>query len=64
MDMKFGTLIVRRIYSADSLRIVAEDVSKYKLDLVEVLEVRWERGGTEPAGKYTNTYGKGNENHE
>jgi hypothetical protein len=29
-----------------------------------VLEVRWEGGGTEPAGEYTVFYGKGNENHE
>jgi hypothetical protein len=33
---------------------------------VGVQEVRWDRGGTEPAGKYTLTffYGKSNENHE
>jgi hypothetical protein len=29
-----------------------------------VLEVRWEGGGTEPAGEYTPFCGKGNENHE
>jgi hypothetical protein len=28
------------------------------------VQVRWGRGGTEPAGKYTIFYGKGNENHE
>jgi hypothetical protein len=39
-------------------------VSKYNLDLVGVQEVRWEGGGTEPAGEYTFFYGKGNENHE
>jgi hypothetical protein len=27
-------------------------------------EVRWEGGGTKPAGEYTFFYGKGNENHE
>jgi hypothetical protein len=31
---------------------------------VGVQEVRWEGGGTEPAGEYTLFYGKGNENHE
>jgi hypothetical protein len=35
-----------------------------ELDLVGVHEVRWEGGGTEPAGEYTFFYGKGNENHE
>jgi hypothetical protein len=34
------------------------------LDLMGVHEVRWDTGGTEPAGKYTFLYGKGNENHE
>jgi hypothetical protein len=31
---------------------------------VGVQEVRWDRGGTEPAGEYTLFYGKGNENHK
>jgi hypothetical protein len=31
---------------------------------VGVEEVRWDRGGTEPAGEYTFFYGKGNESHE
>jgi hypothetical protein len=29
-----------------------------------VQEVRWDRGGTEPAGECTFFYGKGNENSE
>jgi hypothetical protein len=40
------------------------EISKYKLDLVGVKEVRWDDGGIEPAGEYTLFYGKGNENHE
>jgi hypothetical protein len=43
---------------------VAEEISKYKLDLVGVHEVRWDGGGTEPAGEQALFYGKGNENHE
>jgi hypothetical protein len=31
---------------------------------VGVQEVRWDGGGTEPAGEYTFFYGKGNENNE
>jgi hypothetical protein len=41
-----------------------EEISKYKLDLVGVQEVRWDGGGTERAGEYTFSYGRGNENHE
>jgi hypothetical protein len=43
---------------------VWRELFKYKLDLVGLQEVRWEGGGTEPAGEYTLSYGKGNENHE
>jgi hypothetical protein len=59
MDMRFGTWHVRSIYRAGSLRIVAREISKYKLDLVGVQEVRWYRGGTEPAGQYTFSMGRG-----
>jgi hypothetical protein len=52
------------MYRASSLRTVAEEVSKYKLDFVGVQEVRWDGGGTEPAGQYTFFYGKRNQNHE
>jgi hypothetical protein len=44
--------------------IGVKEISKYKLDLVGVREVRWDRDGTEPAGEYTFFYGKGNENHK
>jgi exonuclease III len=66
MDMRFGTWNVRSIYEyrAGSLRVVREEISKYKLDLVGVQEVRWDRGDTLPAGDYTFFYGKDNENHE
>jgi hypothetical protein len=50
---------VRSLYRAGSLITVAEEISKYKLDLVGVREVRWSGGGTEAAGKYTFFYGKG-----
>jgi hypothetical protein len=64
MDMRFGTWNVRSLYRAGSFMTVVKEVSKYKLDLVGVQEVRWYRGGTEPAGEYACFYGKGNENHE
>jgi exonuclease III len=46
------------------LKIVSRELARYNLDLVGVQEVRWEGGGTKPAGDYTFFYGKGNENHE
>jgi hypothetical protein len=64
MDMRFGIWNVRSMYRAGSLRVIAEEISKYNLDLVGVQEVRWDGGGTEQAGVYTFFYGKGNENHE
>jgi exonuclease III len=64
MDMRFGTWNVRSMYRAGSLRAVVEEVSKNKLDLVGVQEVRWDGGGTESVGRYTFFYGRGNENYE
>jgi hypothetical protein len=64
MDMRFGTWTVRCTYRAGSLVTVAEEISKFRLDLVGVQEVTWDRSGTEPAGEYTFFYGKGKENNE
>jgi hypothetical protein len=51
---------------AGSLMTVRKEISKCKLHLVGVEEVRWDRGGAEPAGEYTHIffYGKGSENHQ
>jgi hypothetical protein len=38
---------------------VAKEILKYKSHLLGVQEVRWDRGSTEPAGKYTFTMGRG-----
>jgi hypothetical protein len=46
------------------LLFAAKELSKHKLDLVGVQEVKWDRVGTEPGGKYTFFYGKENANHE
>jgi hypothetical protein len=43
---------------------VSKELARHKLDLVGVQEVRWEGGGTEPAGEYTFFHRKGIENHE
>jgi exonuclease III len=53
MDMRFGTWNVRSLCRIGSFRTVARELGKYKLDLVSVQEVRWEKGGTERAEDYT-----------
>jgi hypothetical protein len=50
MDMRFRTWKVRSLYRAGSLRAVAEEILKYKLDLAGV-QVRWDGGGIAPAGQ-------------
>jgi hypothetical protein len=52
----------KKSLKAGSLKTVGEEMSKYKLDLALVQEVRWTRGRIEPAGEYRCLYGKGNEN--
>jgi hypothetical protein len=64
MDMKFGTRNVRSLYRSGSLKTVARELGNYKLDLVGVQEVRWDKGGTERAEDYTFFYGAGNEDHQ
>jgi exonuclease III len=51
--MRFGTWNVMGLYMTGSLITVAREIPKYKLDLVEVQEVKSERGGIEPEGYYT-----------
>jgi hypothetical protein len=51
IDMRFGIQNSRSMYRAGSLRAVAEDISKYKLDLMGVQEVTWDGGGTERSGE-------------
>jgi hypothetical protein len=63
MDPRFGMWNVRSLYRAGSLMTAAKEISTYKLDLVGVQEVRWDRVDTEPAGEYTFFYGKGSEKH-
>jgi hypothetical protein len=52
------------LYRAASLKTVAGELGKYKLDLVGVQEVTWEEEGTERAEDYIFFYGVGNEDHQ
>jgi exonuclease III len=62
--MRFGTWNMRSLYRSGSLMTVARELARYKLDLVGVQEVRWDKEGTVRVGDYTFFYGKGNESHQ
>jgi hypothetical protein len=43
------------------LKTASREIAKYKFDyLMGIQEVRWDKGGTEPADDYTFFYGKRN----
>jgi hypothetical protein len=63
-DILLGTWNVRSLYRAGSLMAVARELARYKLDVVGVQEVRWDKEGTVKVGDYSFFYGKGNENHQ
>jgi hypothetical protein len=60
--MRFGIWNMGSLYRPGSLIIVVRQLARYKLDLVGVQEVRWDKGGTARAEDCT-FYRKGNENH-
>jgi exonuclease III len=51
-DMRFGTWNVRSLYRAGSFIVAAREFVRYKLDIVCVQEVRWDREGTVRAEDY------------
>ena len=52
------------LYRSSSHTAAAKELARYKLDLVGVQEVRWDKGGTVRIGDYIFFYGKGNKNHQ
>jgi exonuclease III len=58
--MRFGAWNIGSLYMIGSLKAVARELGKCKLDLVGVQEVRWEKGGTEWAEDFTFFCGQGN----
>ena len=52
-DILLGTWNVRSLYRAGALMAAARELATYKLDLVGVQEVRWEKEGTVKAGDYS-----------
>jgi len=59
-EMKIGTWNVRSLYRAGSPKAAARELARYKLDVVGVQEVRWDKGGSVRAGNSDFFYGKGN----
>jgi hypothetical protein len=60
MDMRFGTWNIRSLYKSGLLKTIPREIAKYKLGLVGVQEVRWDKGATEPGNDYTFFCGSGN----
>ena len=42
-DILLGTCNIRSLYRAGALMAAARELARYKLDLVDVHEVRWEK---------------------
>jgi hypothetical protein len=57
-DVSLGTWNIRSLYRAGSLRAAAMELARYKLDVVGVKEVKWEKG------YYNFFYVKWDENHQ
>jgi hypothetical protein len=49
-EMKIVTWKVRGLYMAGSLKGAVRELARYKLDVVGVQAVRWDKGGTVRAG--------------
>jgi exonuclease III len=62
--MRFGTWNVSCLYTSGALTTVASELARYKLDLVGVQEIRWDKGDTVRAGDYIFIYEKGNSSHQ
>ena len=52
MGMRFATRNVSSLYRSGSLTAANKELARYKLDLVGVQEVRWDKGSTVRAGAY------------
>jgi hypothetical protein len=54
--MRFGTWNIKSFYRVGSVMTDSRELSRYRLDLVGVQEIRWEGSGSVPAGEYTFFY--------
>jgi hypothetical protein len=58
--MRFGTCNVTNHYRSSSVTEAARELARYKLSLLGVQKVRWDKGGTVRAGDYKFYYVKKN----
>jgi len=58
VDISHGMWNVRSLYKSGSLTAVARELARYKLDVVGVQEVKWDKEGTARAEDYIFCYGK------
>ena len=63
-DMRIGTWNVKSLYKTGAVTLVAHELTKYRLDLVRVQEVRLDGNGISPIGDYMLYHGKGKNNHQ
>jgi hypothetical protein len=47
MDRRFGNRNVKMWYRSGSMKTVIRESVKYKLELMRVQELRWDKGGTD-----------------
>ena len=60
--MRIGTWNVTSLYRTGAVTLVAQELAKYRLDLVALQEVRLDGNGISPIDDYMLYYGKGNNN--
>jgi hypothetical protein len=60
--MRFGTWNTRSLYRTSSLQAVESKLAKYKLDLLAVQDVIWDKDDSQAADDYKFFYGNGKTN--
>jgi hypothetical protein len=54
IDMGYGTWNVRSVCRSDSLKTVASELTKCRVDLIIPMQLfRWENGGSQPTDDFT-----------
>ena len=51
-DIRYGTWNIKSLYRSGSFSTAARKIARYKSDLLDVQEVRWEERGTVRVGNY------------